>query len=519
MPMRLSGLVTGMDTEALVGQLMDAQKMKKKKISGAKTKLEWKQDAWKELNKKLTSFYNGSVSKMRFSSSYNLKKASLSDSSKASITADASAVNGNYTMEVEDIASAQFLTSAKREDITGGSQKLSELGITGSITITGKDGKKGTLDLSEKPEATVNDFLDAVRAAGLNASFDNGQKKFFISGKETGADNAFSIKDDSNGDALGRLGLAAIEAVKGEDGKVTYTMGDESFTGNKTVNSGDVKGMALVAAKDSHIKLNGADLYSSSATVSANGLNISLTSKTEGTPVTFSVSNDIDAVYNNIKKALKEYNDLMKEMHEKYNAESSKGYEPLTSEEKRSLSDDEVEEWEKKIKDSLFRRDSKLEGIMSGMRNAMMATTKVGDKTYALSSFGIATSTNYQEGGLLHIYGDSDDDVYAGQEDKLKKALMENPEDTITALSDIFEGLRKDMFSRMGATEYSSALTFYDDKQIDKDLENYKKDLKTWDDKIAAMEDQYYKKFAAMESAMAKLQSQQSSLSGLLGMG
>ena len=32
MPMRLSGLATGMDTEALVGQLMSAQSMKKKKL-------------------------------------------------------------------------------------------------------------------------------------------------------------------------------------------------------------------------------------------------------------------------------------------------------------------------------------------------------------------------------------------------------------------------------------------------------------------------------------------------------
>lgn len=503
MPMRLSGLVTGMDTEALVGQLVDAQKLKKKKVSGNKTKLEWKKDQWKELNKKLTSFYNGSLSKMRLSSSYNVKKATLSDSSKASVDAQANAVVGNYTMEVKEIASAQFLTSGKT-NVTGTGQKLTELGVAENQTITFKSEGKDAVNLTVTSETSVSDFLSAAKDAGLNASYDSTQKKFFFSSKETGEKNAFSISDGGDGTSLNGLGL----------GNVSYDSATKKYT-----KTGAPEDMALVGAKDSHIILNGADLYSSSATVSANGLNISLTAKTaDEQPISFSVGNDVDAVYNDIKKMLKEYNDLMKEMNEKYNAESSKGYEPLTSEEKKALSDDEVEEWEKKIKDSLFRRDSKLEGIMSGMRNAMMATTKVGDKTYSLSSFGIMTSTNYQEGGLLHIFGDPDDDVYSGEADKLKKALTENPEDTITALTNIFEGLRNDMFNRMRATEYSSGLTFYDDKQMDKDLDKYKTELKEWDDKIAAMEDQYYKKFAAMESAMAKLQAQQSSLGGLLGM-
>lgn len=509
MPMRLSGLVTGMDTEALVGQLVDAQNLKKKKVTGAKTKLEWKRDAWKDLNKKLTAFYNGSVSKLRLPSTYNQKKATLSDTSKASIKADPGAVVGNYSMEVLDIASAQFVTSAKAKNVTSTSQKLTELGFSKGETVEFKVNGKDAVTLTVDAETTVDTFLSKAKEAGINANYDTTQKKFFFSSKETGAANAFSIVANNEGSLAG-LGLSNVtfEIDEDEEGKITYNYPNAP------------SGMAVKEAKDSHIKLNGADLYSSSSVVSANGLSISLTDTTEeDKPVNFSVSNDIDAVYDTVKKALKEYNDLLKEMNEKYNAESSKGYEPLTSEEKRELSDNEVEEWEKKIKDSLFRRDTKLDGIMSGMRSTVMATTKVGDKTYALSSFGIMTSTNYREGGLLHIYGDPDDDVYSGETDKLKKALEENPEDTITALTNIFEGLRKDMFTRMGASEYSSALTFYDDKQIDKDLDKYKRDIKEWDDKIAAMEDQYYKKFAAMEAAMQKLQAQQSNLAGLFGMG
>jgi flagellar biosynthetic protein FliS len=44
-------------------------------------------------------------------------------------------------------------------------------------------------------------------------------------------------------------------------------------------------------------------------------------------------------------------------MDEAYNADSSKGYEPLTDDEKSAMTDDEVEKWETKIKDSLLRKD------------------------------------------------------------------------------------------------------------------------------------------------------------------
>ena len=240
MPMRLSGLVTGMDTEALVGQLVDAQNMKKKKISGNKTKLEWKKDAWKDLNKKLTSFYNGAVSKMRLSSSYNVKKATLSDTTKAKIEAQPNAVTGNYSLEVKSIASAQFLTSGKAE-VTSTSQKLTDLGLAEGQTISFKVEGKNPVELTIEEGTTVNDFLKTARDAGINASYDSGQKKFFFSSKETGKANAFSINDGGDGLSLKKLGLANISYSEDEDGNLVYSK-----------SAGAPSDMAIKEAKDSH---------------------------------------------------------------------------------------------------------------------------------------------------------------------------------------------------------------------------------------------------------------------------
>ena len=70
---------------------------------------------------------------------------------------------------------------------------------------------------------------------------------------------------------------------------------------------------------------------------------------------------------------------------------------------------------------------------------------------------------------------------------------------------------------KMKSTTMSSALTFYNDKEMTKQMTQYKKDIKSWETKLQTMEDRYYRRFSAMEKALASLNSQQSSLSSYLG--
>ena len=114
---------------------------------------------------------------------------------------------------------------------------------------------------------------------------------------------------------------------------------------------------------------------------------------------------------------------MIKTLDTAYNAESAKGYEPLTDDEKESMSDDEVEKWETKIKDSLLRNDGTLSSVVSSMKNSMLAGITIDGKTYNLSDFGISTgsyfSTSTNEKGVYHIDGDEDDSTSKGNTDKL----------------------------------------------------------------------------------------------------
>ena len=69
----------------------------------------------------------------------------------------------------------------------------------------------------------------------------------------------------------------------------------------------------------------------------------------------------------------------------------------------------------------------------------------------------------------------------------------------------------------MKSTELSSAYKVYNDKQMESEARDIKKEIDKWEDRIADYEDYWYKKFTAMEKALANLQSSQSALSGLLG--
>ena len=249
-----------------------------------------------------------------------------------------------------------------------------------------------------------------------------------------------------------------------------------------------------------------------------NGLTLDLVSASDK-EVKITVSNDSSAVYDSIKDFVEQYNSILSEMNKYYYASSARGYDPLTDDQKKEMSDDEVEKWETKIKDSLLRRDNTLEGIMQTMRTTMTGTTVTASngKTYSLANLGITTGKDYKEYGLLHIKGDEDDEDYADSTNTLENLINEDPDVVQEVMSKIVMDLYSNLNKKMAATTMSSALTFYNDKEMTKQVTQYEKDIKEWKTKLADMEDRYYKQFTAMEKALASLQSQQSSLASYLG--
>ncbi len=503
MPIRMTGMASGIDVDAVVKELMSAQKLKKTNLEGKKEKLSWKQDAWKEMNTKLYSFYTSSLSKMKTQGNYQARKATASDATKVSVSAT-TATAGSYSLKVEQLASAEYITGGdiKSKGLSSAS-KLTDAGMELGQTITIKTGKNLDKEFAFTvgEESTISDFTNKLKEAGLSANFDSNSGRFYISAKDSGTDGLFTIESNVTGNnGLAALGLTNIteELAKG---------------GHEANSSGD---LAVVKAQDAKIRLNGAIIESGSNTINANGMKLDLLGTTGDEEIKISVTKDTQAVYDRVKDFVKGYNELMTTMYEKYNAASARNYSMLTSDQKEAMSEDEVKLWEGKIKDSLLRRDDTLGDLMNTFRSAMQETFEIDGEKYSLSSFGIVTG-NYTEHGLLHIEGDEDDAEYTNKTNKLMQLLEEDPEKVGEALSGIMSKFYNKMFDKMGVTNLSSALTFYNDKQMKTESESYEKQIKSWETKLNSIEDKYYKQFSAMEKAMAELQNKQSQLAGFFG--
>lgn len=275
---------------------------------------------------------------------------------------------------------------------------------------------------------------------------------------------------------------------------------------------------------DSKITLNGIEYESSLNTYSINGLSITaqqVTGEGDENAITITTATDTQGIYDKIKDFLTQYNALINELTSLYNADSAKGYEPLSDDEKDAMSDTEIEKWEEKIKASLLRRDDSLESVMNAMTSSMSKGVKIGDKTYYLSSFGIKTlgylNAPENQQNAYHIDGDEDDASTSGNTDKLMAAITSDPDTVISFMQQLATNLYTAVGDKMKTTSLSSTYTVYNDKEMASEYSDYTDLIKKWEEKLQNQEDYWYNKFSSMETALSKLNSQTSSLSSMLG--
>ena len=210
MAMRMTGMYSGMDTESINQELVSAKRTKVDDVKKKQTKLEWKQDAWKDLNTKLKNLQSKYISNMRFASSYMKKTTAVSNSSAVSVITGENAVNGVQSLEVKQLAKTGYLTGAQIKASGSGSltalSRLGDLagsdgiGNGGQISIKAGD-KDLTLDVTA--DTTISDVLTKLKEAGLNANFDEKQQRFFISAKTSGASNDYSSRKQRTGSVKG----------------------------------------------------------------------------------------------------------------------------------------------------------------------------------------------------------------------------------------------------------------------------------------------------------------------------
>lgn len=451
------------------------------KLDGAKEALKTAQDALAELRK------NDPDNQEDIKAKEKEVAEKSSDVSKAQADFNEKAGEYSFVAAVADV----------QNSIEANNAAIAENKTYYNVT-EGEDGKE-TVTATEKMEGEVTDYFDSKIAAAqaymadanLIDDYENYEKK--MSDESLSEDDKKELKEKY--EPL----KDAYEALK-------------ALTSNAATK---------IDGQDAQITLNGVSYSNSNNTFEINGLTITAQQETDE-EITLTTSEDTDGIYDMIKNFFTEYNKLINEMSALYNADSSKGYDPLLSEEKAEMADSEIEEWEKKIKESLLRRDSTLGDVSDAMKTVMLQGATVNGQTMYLSQFGINTLGYFNaadnEKSAYHINDDKDDVTVSKEEDTLRAMIASDPDTVMNFFSKLANNLYDKLSDKMKAVkDTSSAFTVYNDKTLKKEYDDYKDKITKEETKLNALMDKWYSKFSSMETALAKLQSKNSAVASMFG--
>ncbi|GIP42148.1 flagellar hook-associated protein 2 [Paenibacillus sp. J45TS6] len=503
--MRVTGF-SGFDVDSMVTSMMTASKAPLDKLTQQKQILNWQRDNYREVNSKLFDFKN-KLSIFNKSAELNTQKAVLTGNNNA-VKAEASANAQNIPMKVSVVnlakqATIETVGVAPNKDIKTTSSLKDISGDTDnknySITISGKlNGVSYSKDFVFDSNTTISTVISTINSdpkANAIASFDEITGKLKISSKTYGEAANIKVEDASTENSLLKLfGTDNSLEDKGENAEVVIN----GRKYNPTTNSLVVNGISLTFLSVTNLK---------SPNTETGGL---IDQKADTDAIEISLQTDNEKALSTIKSFIEQYNTLMSYMNTMSSEERYRDYAPLTDEQKKEMTDKDIELWEAKAKSGLLKNDEILKSTASSMRE------NITGKLSALSSLGITTG-QYYENGKLYL-----------DEDKFKQALQSNPQQLIdvfqgvgsstgifSKMSETINGSLDKLVSKAGTSKYSGDLNsiFKEESIMGRQLKDYNKRIDVLQLKLTNLETRYYKQFTAMETAMNKYNSQSSSLS------
>ncbi|WP_261381406.1 flagellar filament capping protein FliD [Paenibacillus cremeus] len=411
------------------------------------------------------------------------------------------------------------------------------LKVGGGSTVTGSVAFQTTT-------GTGSPYTDSTKLINGSLTADQIFKfKYDVDGDGTAEEYNFTITNTTtigslitqiDSSDLGKLGgvNAQLDAATGKlvltspDNTKHFEFSDETTDGNVLSSLGlasvSVDAPAKSIGKNAQIKYNDIDAEFSSNTFSVNGVNFTA-KKASKVDINITVSQDTDAAYNSIKTFVDKYNEVLDAVNKKTSEDKYRDYQPLTDDQRKSMSADDIKLWEDKAKSGLLRNDSILSGAVNEFRSDWyLSVSGIANGDFnQLSDIGIST-LNYQEKGKLYI-----DDT------KLKAALSNNPEEVMRLFTNDDKDSKSSSGDGVGVRIYEAATRVLDSLktkagnslsssttyEIGKQMTQVDKDISTWQTRLTDIENAYYKQFTAMETAMNQYNSQSTYLTGLLSNG
>jgi len=184
-----SGLATGLDTAAIVSQLVELRRAPMYRLQSRKKNFETQISALATMKTKLIAMQDA-MAALDSANEFSSLKATSNDEEFVTITAGSDAAAGNYDIEVISMATAQKTASQGYDDLNtsvgSGIISFSVNGETTDLNLTGYTSLEGLKNI-------INNDVDGVTAAIINDGSGSGNYTLVLSGEEAGSDNAFTL--------------------------------------------------------------------------------------------------------------------------------------------------------------------------------------------------------------------------------------------------------------------------------------------------------------------------------------
>ena len=351
-------------------------------------------------------------------------------------------------------------------------------------------------------ETVLND-INSNTEAGVSVSFSKTTNQFVFTAKETGAGGRVEIGGELGERLFGKVNVTDKDHyTAGQDAKFTATINGQKMEFSRSSNTFDLDGMSIT-------------------------LNGTFEVKDGETPVTFSSKTDTDKIIDVVKTMVEDYNAIVSEVKKAYSdmpLEKSDGsrYKPLTDEDKADMTESEIKAYEEKAKTGILFMDRDLSSLYSALRSAVAPGGSDGS---FLRSIGIKTS---YEDGLTTLSLD---------ENALREALEQNPDqvkdaftkskengaasDGLMAIQKVTDryaattGATKGILIEKAGSKYSPSAAL--NNTLLEQMKDIDKQVDKWQAKMSDKVDYYTNKFTQLEMLIAQMNSQSSSLAGMMG--
>lgn len=502
---RVTGTASGMDIDTMVSNLMKAAHVPYDQMNQKLQKITWQRDAYRDMNTALQDLRVTMFNSVSLQSNFSSKIITSSNTNVVTAASGGNLANATANITVSQLAQTAYGVSStaisasntSKLDATATLQSqaakfqdsraatlFSGSAFQLSLQTMKQDGTIGTpITVTIDPtKDSLNDAINKMNqsGAGLTAIYEAGT---------SGVNDAVSI-------SMNYTGTVASGVVAQDTGTSNFL----SILGFNPTNLANV-----TAGKNAQFTVNGLNFERTSNTNVIGGASYTL----QGIgSATVSSATDVDKLVTNIETFVNKYNDTISKVYGKLSEEVNRDYPPLTDDQRKALTDTQIEQWETKAKSGLLRNDAILSDGMSYMRNVLTGKLSGITTSFAtLSQIGITTSSNYLDNGKLVV-----------DETKLRAAIQQDS----TGVYQLFNGnsstgavgITKQLRDMINATIKSvsakagNTLLTNSSYELGKEMNDLTTRMKDETTRLSNLETRYYKQFNNMDSAIAKFNKQ-----------